>query len=97
MIFKVAYAAVDATDVSLWDGLEVYVSGDGGKTYDLAYKKTGMQLATAPVTTIAFAPTPSEQSKWRDETIDLTSYVTAGKKMIIKFRNTNAFGNNIFH
>jgi hypothetical protein len=94
--FKVAYAAVDATDVSLWDGLEVYVSGDGGKTYGLAYKKTGMQLATAPITTLAFVPTPSEPTKWRDETIDLTSYVIAGKKMIIKFRNTNAFGNNIF-
>jgi hypothetical protein len=94
--FKVAYAAPDAIDVSEWDGLEVYVSGDGGKTYHLVYKKTGPQLATAPVTTSAFTAPPSQLSLWRDETIDLSSYVTAGQKMIIKFRNTNAFGNNLY-
>lgn len=94
--FKVAYAPVNATDVSLWDGLEVYVSGDGGKTYALAYKKTGMQLATVPVTTSEFVPTPAQQSKWRDETVVLSPYVITGQKMIIKFRNTNAFGNNLF-
>ena len=94
--FKVAYAAPDATDVSEWDGLEVYVSGDDGKSYHLVYKKTGQQLATAPVSTSAFTAPPSQPSLWRDETIDLSSYVTAGQKMIIKFRNTNAFGNNLY-
>ncbi len=94
--FKVAYAPIDAVDVSTWDGLEVYVSGDGGKTYNLVYKKSGMQLATAPVTIDTFIATPSEPSKWRDETIILSPYVIAGQKMIVKFRNTNAFGNNIY-
>ena len=92
--FKVAYAAPDATDVSEWDGLEVYVSGDGGKTYHLVYKKTGPQLATVPVNTNPFSA--FETSQWRDETIDISSYVTAGQKMIVKFRNTNAFGNNLY-
>ena len=92
--FKVAYTPADTVDVSTWDGLEVYVSGDGGKTYHLAYKKTGKQLKTAPVTTIPFVA--SQHSQWRDETIDLSSYVSAGQKMIIKFRNTNAFGNNLY-
>ena len=94
--FKVAYAVVDAVDVSSWDGLEVYVSGDGGKTYNLAYKKSGNHLATAPVTTGAFTATPSEPTKWREETIDLSPYIIVGQKMIVKFRNTNAFGNNTY-
>src|SRR4030095_16838639 len=92
--FKVAYTPADSVDVSAWDGLEVYVSGDGGKTYHLVYKKTGKQLKTAPITQIAFIAT--QPSQWRDETIDLSSYVAAGQKMIVKFRNTNAFGNNLY-
>ena len=92
--FKVAYAPPDTVDVSTWDGLEVYVSGDGGKTYHLVYKKTGKELKTAPITTIPFVAL--QQSQWRDETIDLSSYVSAGQKMIVKFRNTNAFGDNLY-
>ena len=42
--FGVAYAVYDGIDVSVWDGLEVYISGDGGANYHLAYKKTGDQL-----------------------------------------------------
>ncbi|HET9823718.1 MAG TPA: choice-of-anchor J domain-containing protein [Chitinophagaceae bacterium] len=94
--FKVAHAAIDNLDVSTWDGLEVYVSGDGGQSYHLVYKKSGKQLATAPVTTLAFIAPPSEPGKWRDETVDLSSYVVTGQRMIVKFRNTNAFGNNIY-
>lgn len=94
--FKVAYAVIDSIDVSTWDGLEVHVSGDGGKTYHLAYKKSGDQLATAPETTNTFVATPSEPAKWRDETVDLSPYIIPGQKMIVKFRNTNAFGNNTY-
>ena len=94
--FKVAYAPVDATDVSTWDGLEVYVSGDGGKSYILVYKKTGLQLATAPVTTDSFSAAPSEPSKWRSETIILSPYVVTGQKMIVKFRNVNSYGNDLY-
>ncbi len=94
--FKVAYAPVDAVDVSTWDALEVYVSGDGGKTYNLVYKKSGNQLATASVTTDVFTATPSQPSKWRNETIILSPYILAGQKMIVKFRNVNAYGNNIY-
>jgi hypothetical protein len=92
--FKVAYTPADTVDVSTWDGLEVYVSGDGGKTYHLVYKKTGKQLRTAPVTTIPFVA--FQLSLWKDETIDLSPYVASGQKMIVKFRNTNAFGNNLY-
>lgn len=94
--FKVAHAVIDNIDVSTWDGLEVYVSGDGGQTYYLVFKKSGKQLATAPTTTIDFVAPPSDPSKWRDENVDLSPYLVTGKKMIVKFRNTNAFGNNIY-
>jgi len=94
--FKVAHAVIDTIDVSSWDGLEVYVSGNGGQTYQLVYKKTGNHLATASPTTIAFVAPPSQPGKWRDETIDLTPYLAVGQKLIVKFRNTNAFGNNLY-
>jgi Secretion system C-terminal sorting domain/Pregnancy-associated plasma protein-A/CARDB len=96
LTFKVANAVYDNIDVSSWDGLEVFVSGDGGKTYNLAYKKSGNQLTTVAATTNRFAATPAQPSSWRTESIDLSPYIIAGQKMIIKFRNTNAFGNNTF-
>jgi hypothetical protein len=95
--FNVAYEPDDATDVSQWDGLEVYVSGDGGITYNLAYKKTGDQLATQTgALTTAFTALPSESAKWRTEQVNLTPYIVSGQKMLIKFRNTNAYGNNLY-
>ena len=96
LTFNVAYAVVDSVDVSTWDGLEVYVSGDGGNTYHLAYKKSGKQFATWPETGSAFIATPAEPTKWREETVNLSPYIIPGQKMIIKFRNTNAFGNNTY-
>jgi Secretion system C-terminal sorting domain/Pregnancy-associated plasma protein-A len=95
--FRVAYAVYDTVDVSLWDGIEVYVSGDGGVSYQLAYKKTGDQLRTitAPQKT-AFTPLPSQPSIWRLENINLTPFIKPGKSLLIKFRNTNAYGNNTY-
>lgn len=95
--FKVAYAVYDSVDVSTWDGLEVYVSGDGGLSYQLAYKKTGKYLRTIPEPqTSSFNPLPSTPEKWRTENINLTPFIVPGKKLLIKFRNTNANGNNLF-
>ena len=95
--FEVAYGAYDVTDVSVWDGLEVYVSGDGGVTFNLAYKKTGNQLKTiVPAQTDPFVATPDKPTLWRTEKINLTPYIIAGKKMLVKFRNTTAFGNNLY-
>jgi len=94
--FKVAYAVYDNIDVSSWDGLEVYISGDGGFTYTMAYKKTGTQLTTVPATTNPFSATPLQTDRWRNESIDLTPYIIPGQKIIIKFRNLNAHGNNLF-
>ncbi len=95
--FEVAYAVYDDVDVSVWDGLEVYVSGNGGVTYNLAYKKTGNQLKTIiPAQTGSFTATPAQATRWRLENVNLTPYLVSGKKMMLKFRNTNAFGNNLY-
>lgn len=97
LTFNVAYGAYDNVDVSSWDGLEVYVSGDGGTTYNRAYKKTGIFLATVPAAqTTAFSATPAQPERWRTETVNLTPYIIAGRQMIIKFRNINAYGNNLY-
>ncbi|HTE13061.1 MAG TPA: choice-of-anchor J domain-containing protein [Chitinophagaceae bacterium] len=95
--FRVAHAVYDNVDVSTWDGLEVYVSGDGGITFTRAYKKTGIFLKTIDAAqTGSFAATPAQPERWRMESVNLTPYIVPGKNMIISFRNTNAFGNNTF-
>lgn len=95
--FSLAYAAYDVKNVSLWDGLEVYVSNDGGKFYHLAYKKTGAQLMTVKAAvTSAFSAPPTDPTKWRKESVNLTQFITPGKSLIIKFRQVNAYGNNLY-
>ena len=95
--FQVAYAVYDTADVSVWDGLEVYVSADGGLSYQLAYKKTGDQLRTVVAAQQkSFVALPSRPLNWRLEKINLTPYILPGKNLLIKFRNTSAFGNNTY-
>ena len=95
--FRVAHAVYDTVDVSTWDGLEVYVSGDGGVSYHLAYKKTGDQLRTVSAAqTSGFVAPPSSPESWRLDNINLTPFLVPGKKLIIKFRNINGYGNNIY-
>lgn len=95
--FNVAYGAYDLTDVSAWDGLEVYVSGDNGLSYSEVFKKTGTALKTVEgPQTDAFVATPAQPERWRTEKINLTPYIVPGQKMLIRFRNTNAFGNNLY-
>ena len=95
--FSVAHAVYDNVDVSTWDGIEVYVSGDGGLTYNMAYKKTGAFLKTIDAAqTGSFAATPAQPERWRRESVNLTPYIIPGQRMLIKFRNTNAYGNNTY-
>lgn len=102
--FNVAYTrfhdlsfGVDSTDPSRWDGLEVYVSANGGVTYNLVYKKTGDYLQTAAAASAApFIALPTEPNKWRTERINLSPYLVGGKTMLVKFRNTNAKGQGLY-
>lgn len=95
--FKIAYGVSSITNVSEWDGLEAYVSNNGGVSYELAYKKTGNQLKTITAAqTASFTALPSTPEKWRNESINLTPFIIPGNKILIKFRNVNAYGNNIY-
>ncbi|MEO6686551.1 MAG: choice-of-anchor J domain-containing protein, partial [Dyadobacter sp.] len=97
LLFKIAYGVYDLVDVSVWDGLEVYVSNNGGISYDLAFKKTGKDLRTVSAAqTSAFVALPSTLEKWRQEKVNLTPYLVSGKKILIKFRNVTAYGNNLY-
>ena len=97
LTFRVAHGDYTLTDVSEWDGLEILVSGDEGSTYNLVYKKTGDKLRTiSTVQTAPFVATPLQPARWRRDSVNLSPYMQAGKKMIVVFRNTNAYGNNTF-
>lgn len=95
--FRYAYAVYDEKDVSVWDGLEIYLSNDGGATYKMIYKKTGdfLRSVLGNMTTSFSAP-PSSPGSWGFENINLTPYINPGKNFLIKFRGLNAFGNNLY-
>jgi len=90
--FKVSYAQYSGTE---FDGLLVYISTDCGKTFDPmpVYSKAGDSLATVTPQTAAWYP--SLPGDWREEIIDLTSYIgNAG--VVLLFKAINDFGNNLF-
>lgn len=94
LTFDVAYAAYDASYV---DGLEVLISSDCGVTFTSVYSKTGSTVAlgnlpTAPATTALFVPTAAQ---WRNESIDLASYL-GQTNVTIAFRNIAGFGNSLY-
>lgn len=90
MTFDVAYVEYATT---LIEGLRVDVTTDCGATYvPTGYDKVGAALATAPLTTAAWAPTAA--TEWRNETVDLSPW--AGQVIKVAFINTNDFGNNLY-
>ena len=81
-------------DPTNYDTLSVLVSNDCGATFTTVYKKWGPELATADTSSLAYI-TPAN-SDWRTEKISVTgSFLSAGN-IIVAFRNSNRFGNNIF-
>lgn len=95
--FRYAYAVYDDKDVSTWDGLEIYLSNNDGLDYQLIYKKTGNFLKTVvSEMTTAFAALPTSPGDWGLEKINLTPYIIPGKKLLLKFRGLNAYGNNLY-
>lgn len=96
LTFQHAYAAANTGVVTSWDGLEIFASNDGGRNYQLLYKKTGNYLKTVPLSqTTSFTALPSEPQKWMGDTVNLTPLLN-GSPLLIKFRSTNAKGNNLY-
>jgi PKD repeat protein len=76
------------------DKLEVLVSRDCGRTWQLRYLRTGTSLNTrSGFTTSNY--TPNNSTDWRLETVSLNPYAGA-PNVKIKFKNTSARGNNIY-
>ncbi len=89
--FQVAAAVRSVSNIP--DTLEVLVSKDCGQTYTSIYRKYGTNLITrTTATTNAFAPTAVE---WRKDSIDLSGYIGGGN-ILITFRNTTEYENNIY-
>ena len=95
LTFQVAASTYTPTSTAgnNWDTLQVLISQDCGVTYTSLYKKWGATLVTTTVEhTDAFVPASNE---WRKDSINLTSYSNAGK-ILLAFKNTNGFENNIY-
>ncbi len=75
------------------DSLKVFVSADCGLSYDPVplYSKGGQSLETVAGSSNFY---PSGSSDWRQEIVDLSSYV--GNEIKIKFEGYCDFGNNLF-
>lgn len=89
--FDVAYAIYTASG-EFSDTLEVLVSDNCGETWTSVYKKANPDLQTAPIHTISFKP---EDDEWRNETIDLSSYL-GSERLFVKFRSISDYENNLY-
>jgi hypothetical protein len=76
------------------DTLSVLISDDCGTTFQTVYKKWGTLLATAGADQNSYLL--PQLSDWRSEKITITSSAFSSGSVVIIFRNTSKFGNNIF-
>lgn len=93
LAFRVAYTPYSVIDS---DTLRIYISTDGGTSYNSTpvYSKGGSDLATIPFVSTAPAFAPSVATDWRTETIDLSSFI--GNNVKFKFQAKNGYGNNLY-
>jgi len=88
LTFDVAYARYNGT---LFDRLEVFVSSDCGATWTQEYLAEGTALATEPDQTGPY----TAPSVWRNENINLDSYIT-NDNVQIAFVSTSGWGQFIY-
>lgn len=89
MTFYVAYRQYGTEN----DKLQVDVSTNCGSTWTTEWTKQGTALTTGvDVTSNWTSPTASE---WRQELVDLSDY-DGMSDVMIRFRSTSAYGNNLF-
>jgi PKD repeat protein len=89
LTFDLAHAPYSA---SYTDGLRVELSTDCGQTFTPIYNKSGTQLGTTANTTAVF--TPSAAAQWRNEVVDLSTYV--GNHVALRFIGVTDYGNDVF-
>ncbi|MFN4123450.1 MAG: M43 family zinc metalloprotease [Flavobacteriales bacterium] len=88
--FRVAYARRTATSE---DRLIVYVSRNCGRTWSPRFSKIGESLATVSGNFSSF--TPTSESQWRLETVNLAAFAN-DESVMLKFEITDGGGNAIF-
>ena len=76
------------------DKLTVLVSNDCGTNWTAVFDKAGTSLATAGSSTVSY-DNPVE-ADWQHQQIAIPQNLLAGGQILIAFRNTSDFGNNIF-
>ncbi len=81
-------------DVSYNDTLQVLVSNDCGATFKIYFNKAGAALATAGSSDQAYVNPAS--ADWKTQKITLTGSVLSAGNIIVEFKNTSDWGNNIF-
>ena len=88
--FRLAAAAYSAT---VSDTLEIWASVDCGRSFQRYWRKSGLALSTLPAyRTTEFTPTATQ---WREERVELPQ-LSGKENVILRFRNINRNGNNIF-
>ncbi len=88
--FDLAKAQYSST---LFDAMRVEASIDCGATYTVVYDKTDLDLSTVPGY-ITSEWTPGSASDWRNEEIDLSTFL--GENIMFRFVNINGYGNSTF-
>ena len=88
--FRLAAATYSAT---ISDTLEIWASTDCGRSFQRYWRKSGLALSTLPAyRTTEFTPTATQ---WREERVELPN-LSGKENVILRFRNINRNGNNIF-
>jgi hypothetical protein len=81
-------------DPTNYDTLTILVSNDCGASFSVVYKKWGPELATGVTSTLPYI-TPVD-ADWRKDKVTLRGSILSTGNILVVFRNTNKFGNNIF-
>lgn len=81
-------------DPSYNDSLQVLISTDCGSTFTTYFNKAGAALATAGSSKDAYTnPAPGD---WKNQQIVIDGSKLSSGSMIVVFKNTSDYGNNIF-
>lgn len=77
------------------DTLEIWASRDCGVNFERIWVKYGVGLVTTSPAYVGATWTPSGNSDWDSEVIDLSSYL-AEDDLVIRFRNITDYENSLF-
>jgi len=93
-----ATSAYPGSTAMALDTLEVEVTTDCGVTWTSVYKKWGTDLQTVSSPNLGYqvAFFPNDKTQWRRDSVNLSSYLSAGGTSRFRFKSTNNNGNNVF-